>query len=397
MQLDKNTFKKLCLLVGGAIAFYWCLQNLALLGKGASAGWNLVFPFLLGFVVAYILNIPMRALEKTIFKGKKTKMARLVSFCITVILLVVVLGLVLFLVVPQLASTIVVLGKALPGYYNQVEKLVLPYSEYLPQLQKWLEQADINWSEVGKKIFSSVGSGAGDIFNSAVGATMSVVSGVASFSIAFIFACYLLFDKERFCAQFDGLLKAYLPSQWYTRLYNFGMLTDRIFSKFVAGQCTEAVAISIVFLVVLSVFRFEYALLISVLIGFMSLIPVFGAFIGCAVGAFLIFVAQGWFHAAMFIVVFLVIQQLDGNFMYPKIVGNSVGLPPIWVMVAVILGGGLFGFAGMLFFIPLSSVLYTLLVKDTLKRLSKKGIAVPKAAQYDAEREKRPKEKTKKK
>ena len=211
-------------------------------------------------------------------------------------------------------------------------------------------------------------SGAGNVLDSTYAAAKSIVSGVYTFFIAFVFACYILLQKEKLSVQVKKLMYAFIPKDWVDILLALGSVTHKTFTSFLTGQCLEAVILGGMFFVVLSIFRIPYALLISVLIAFTALIPIFGAFIGCGVGALLIFMINP-IEALVFVVIFLVLQQIEGNFVYPHVVGSSVGLPSIWVLVAVSVGASLMGVVGMLIFIPIVSVIYTLLKGIVNRRL----------------------------
>lgn len=377
MKLDKKLVLTICGVVAGAIALNFLLNNLGVVGGALATLWGLVFPFVLGLILAFLINIPMRALETKIFKDKRPKYRRIVSFTLTILLILLVVGLVTTIVVPQLVSTVSTLVSMMPTYIARIQTNLEPLIARIPELQTYIQSLNLNWENIGQSLFSLVGSGASNVLSSTLGVATSIISGATSFVIGLIFACYILFDKEHLTAQLEGLLRAYMPQKKYDSLMGVATLSNRTFSRFVSGQCTEAVAVCLMFLLVLWVGRFDYALLISVLIGFMSLIPILGAFIGCFVGAFLILVSSGFPRMVAFIIVFLIVQQIDGNVTYPRIVGSSIGLPPVWVLVAVTVGGGLMGIFGMLFFIPLASVLYTLLRKDALARLDTKGIESP--------------------
>ena len=208
------------------------------------------------------------------------------------------------------------------------------------------------------------------MINSTFSFAKGLISTVTNIFVGFILALYILLQKEKLRVQVEKVMKAFLHGKLYNRIQEICSLTYKTFSSFITGQCVEAVILGGIFLVVLGVLNYPYALLISVLIGFTALIPLVGAFIGCAVGAFLILMISP-VKALIFIVIFLVIQQLEGNLIYPHVVGNSIGLPSIWVLVAVSLGGSLMGIMGMLLFIPLVSVLYTLFRNYVYERLKK--------------------------
>jgi predicted PurR-regulated permease PerM len=233
----------------------------------------------------------------------------------------------------------------------------------------------INWEELANKTIGFLGSGAGSFINSTVNVASRIFSGLFTFFMGFVFSIYLLVQKETMARQARKLLYAYLPEDISDRIVSIAKLANRTFSSFLSGQCLEAVVLGLLFFIVMTVFRFPYALMISVLIAVSALIPVFGAFIGCVVGAFMILMTDGLMKMLWFIAVFLVLQQLEGNLIYPKVVGNSVGLPSIWVFAAVSIGGSAFGVVGMLVFIPLCSVLYALLKDSVNLRLKERKIS----------------------
>lgn len=211
------------------------------------------------------------------------------------------------------------------------------------------------------------------ILDSTFSVAKNIVSSVATFFIAFVFACYILLQKEKLSVQVRKILYAYLPEKKVGTVLAVCSLAYKTFSNFLTGQCVEALILGLMFFVTMSVIRLPYALLVGILIAFTALIPIFGAFIGCVVGAFLILMVAP-VKALIFVVMFLVLQQIEGNLIYPKVVGNSVGLPSIWVLAAVSIGGSLMGVVGMLIFIPLVSVVYTLFRGDVYRRLAEKGI-----------------------
>lgn len=377
MQIDDKTIKKLGLAAAGCILFAWLLMNTQAIGSVVGTVWGILFPFVLGFILAFLFNIPMKSIETRFLKRVSPKRRRWTSFIITVFLLLAVLAFVIFLVVPQLVDTIATLGKAMPGYFAQLEKTFEPYLSYLPTVQQWLDDLNLDWESIVKQVSSWVQTGAGNVLSSVVGIATSIAGGFFSFFVGIVFACYLLLDKERFTAQFLGMLKAYLPKDKVDKLLDLGHLISHTYAKFISGQCTEALIVGVIYIIALTVGRFDYPLLIGVIVGITTLIPLIGAYLGCFFGMFLLFVSMGFWRTVAFVIMFVIIQQIEGNLIYPHVVGNSVGLPPVWIMVAVIVGGGLAGIFGALFFIPLFSVVYTLVRRDALSRLNKKGIPSP--------------------
>ncbi len=375
--MSNKTILKLALAAGGCILFAWLLLNLAAVGQFFGAIWGILFPFILGFIIAFLLNIPMSALERTLLKRLGGKKRRVIGFCLTIVLVLAFLAFVTFLVIPQLVSTLTLLARAMPGYLRSWENYLRPYLEYLPAVQEWITGLDVDWQTLLRQAAAWLSSGAGNMLSSLYGMASSILGGVFTFLIGFVFSCYLLLDKEHLAAQFEGLLRAYLPGAVYNKLLGLGRLVGRTYSRFIGGQITEAGIVGAIYVIALSVGQFQYSLLIGVVMGLSTLIPLIGAYLGGILGAFFILVSMGLWRTVAFIILVLIILQLDANLIYPHVVGSSVGLPPVWILIAVILGGGLAGIFGALFFIPLFSVVHTLARQHALSRLAKKGIPSP--------------------
>ena len=340
--------------------------------------WGIAFPFVLGGAIAFVTNVPMSFLEKKIFGRVKKedkiveKLARPISLFLTIVFAVGVIVLVMFGVIPQLTRTMGTLMMSIADFIPQMQSWIREFSHNNQEIMKLVDQVQFNPDQAIKWGISLLGNGAGNMMNTTMSAVGSIVSGLATFFIAFSFACYVLFQKEKLHLQIRKVFFAFLPQQKADAFLKVCSLTYRTFANFLTGQCLEAVILGCMFVITLSILRMPYALLIGVLIAFTALIPIFGAFIGCAVGGFLIFMVSPK-QAIIFIIVFLVLQQIEGNLIYPYVVGNSVGLPSIWVLVAVTVGGSMMGIVGMLIFIPLCSVLYALLRDGVNTRLGKKG------------------------
>ncbi len=377
MELNQKTMKKLFLLIGFGVILYWALQNIAMLGGILGALLGLLAPFLLGGCIAFILNVPMRRIEEALFskKGKLQKLKRPVSLVLTLLLLIAVIAIVFGLIIPELGSSFVMLKenviRFLANFEQQHPAFLDQFVSYLPTAQ---ELANFNWEELAQKVLSFLSSGAGSLINSTVNVASRIFSGLTTFFLGFVFAMYLLMQKETMSKTSKRLLYAFLPETKADRILSIARLSSRTFSSFLSGQCLEAVILGTLFFIAMTIFRFPYALMVSVLIAVTALIPVFGAFIGCVVGAFMILMTGGFIQTLWFVVMFLILQQLEGNFIYPKVVGSSIGLPPLWVFAAVTLGGSAMGVAGMLLFIPLCSVLYALLHESVERRLKEKNV-----------------------
>ncbi len=377
MSLDKNTMKRLMLLIFYTIA----LLSLALKPERALSGlfwaFGLLAPFLCGAAIAFVLNVPMRFIERQLSGGKAAReggFQRPVSLIITLALVFLVLGIVFFLLYPELADTFKSLGEMIPQFFMDLQALLEEKFAREPEVLEFISVLweEINWKSMLEQIGGFVTTGAGSVLSSAFNAAASIASGLTAFGIAFIFAIYILLQKERLARQFKKLFYAYFPERTVSEWLRIGRMAEQTFSKFLAGQCMEAVILGTMFFIALSLLKLPYALLIGVLIAFTALIPVFGAFIGCAVGTFLTLVVNP-VQAVWFVIVFFVLQQIEGNLIYPHVVGNSVGLPSIWVLAAVSIGGSMLGVLGMLAFIPLGSVVYALVREDADRRLKKKA------------------------
>ena len=378
MDLNNDNIKKIRgLILFTAVVLVAAWNYEAVFGLIRFLG-SVIFPFALGGAIAFVLNVPMHYLEEKIFgKAKKenkkwaVKLARPLSFILTLLLVIGVIAVVILVVVPELGNTIMNLGKTLQEFVPRVQDFAVKVFQENEEITDWIRGMEFDWDKILNQAVDFLKNGAGSVLGSTVEVAMSVVSGVATFFIAFVFSCYVLLQKEKLNVQVRKLMTAFMPEDWKNICLAFASVTYKSFSSFLAGQCLEAVILGCMFFVVLTLFKMPYVLLISVLIAFTALIPLFGAFIGCGVGAFLIFMVNPT-QALIFVIVFLVLQQIEGNFIYPHVVGNSVGLPSIWVLVAVSVGGSLMGLVGMLIFIPLVSVVYTILRGIVNRRLGLK-------------------------
>ncbi len=371
MELNRDNMKK----IRGLIVFAVVVVVLGLHWEKvlilAGACVSMISPFLLGGAIAFVLNVPMRAIENHTPLKKMRKIRRPVCLVLSIALVAGVLAVVIFVVGPELVNTAVSLQKNIPIFFENVQTQAAELFARNPGILMYIEEMEVDWDKVGKDIMGFLSSGAGSVVASTFNAAVSIISGVTNFCIGFVFAVYVLLQKETLGRQMKRFVRAYLPDHLGDRAIKVAALTEKTFSNFLAGQCMEAVILGTMFFVTLTVMKIPYALLIGVLIAFTALIPIFGAFVGCAVGTFLILMVSP-VQALVFLVVFQVLQQLEGNLIYPHVVGGSVGLPSIWVLVAVTIGGSVMGVLGMLVFIPLCSVIYALLREDVNMRIGRK-------------------------
>lgn len=372
--MDKRTVKTIAGISGGCILFYWMLQNLTMILHLASSLFSLLYPLLLGAVIAFILNVPMRGIEKKLPK-KMNKFRRPAAMLLTLLLFVGIAAIVLLLLVPQVNATGRIIARRLPQFWADAQQMLADVLVQYPILEEKLAAASqMDWQSFLNTVLEWAKRGGLALVGNAATAATGIVSGVIQFFISFVFAIYILFQKENLARQLKMLLYAYLPEKAAKKIVEVSQLSNRVFTNFLSGQCLEACILGAMFAVGMLLFRMPFVALISVLIAVTALIPIFGAFIGCFVGAFLILV-QNPMQAVWFVVLFLVIQQLEGNLVYPRVVGSSVGLPSIWVLLAVTVGGSTLGVMGMLVMIPLFSVIYTLLRGTTYDRLRSRKVA----------------------
>ncbi len=381
-KLDKKNMKNMMLLILFAVLLYLGVQNIDVVLGVIAAVIGLVFPFILGSGIAFVLNVPMSFIERNIFgrgklKGSKAseKIARPVSLILAILLVILIIMIVGGIVLPELGKTVMGLGKGIETGIQNLQNWIDSTFQQNSMIVEWVNSLDIQPQKIVDSVMQVLQNGVNNILSSTVTVTMGIVNTAVNVSIGFVFACYILIQKEKLMVQAKKALYALLPEKTVEYLLHVCTLANNTFSRFVTGQCIEAVILGTMFFVAMTIFRFPYAMLVGVLIAFTALIPIFGAFIGCVISALLILLVSPM-KAFLFLILFLVLQQIEGNLIYPHVVGGSVGLPSMWVLVAVTVGGSLMGVAGMLIFIPLVSVLYALLREWMYKSLKKKGVQV---------------------
>lgn len=394
MNTRRKTLLYVFLGAVGCIVLYWLLFNTERVRTFFNFLKTLFAPFALGAGLAFILNVPMRAVEVRLQKIKKIALRRIISILLTFIAVALVLFLVVQLLLPQLVATVETLTAKMPGFATRVWGLINEFLEANPEVMEWVEVntdfEQMDWMSYVEKLLSWVSDGVSGIVGSTFSAIGTVFTALFNGVIAFVFAMYCLFRKEILARQGRRLLYAFFPEKFCDEAVRIFRLTASTFSNFISGQCLEAVILGAMFAVAMLIFRMPYVPLVSVLVAVTALVPIVGAFVGCALGAFFILVDDP-IKAVWFVVMFLIIQQIEGNVVYPKVVGSSVGLPGMWVLVAVAIGGKLMGIAGMFIMIPVISVLYTLLREITNKRLQKRGIDGDKLRDHPPQLRLRPK------
>lgn len=400
MQIDKKTVRNLFLVVFGAIAFYWILHETEQFRSLWSALATMLSPFVIGASIAFVLNVPLRAMERPLRFIQNDSLRRAAAIVLTLVALVLVIAGVLCLLVPQITATIQSLIPQLTDFFLRVESLAVDFLNDNPQVLQWLsDNTDLqsfDWATFIQKAATMLKNSVSVIASGAFSAVGGVTSALVNMVIGLVFALYCLARKEILARQGRRILYAFLPEKVCDQTIRILRLTNTTFSNFISGQCLEAVILGCMFAVTMAILKMPYIPLVSVLIAVTALVPIVGAFVGCFLGAFFILVNDP-IQALLFVAMFLLLQQIEGNLIYPKVVGTSIGLPGMWVLVAVTIGGDMMGIAGMLIMIPISSVFYTLLCEITQKRVTERGIDPEKLRDHPPELKSKFKEKRERK
>lgn len=375
--MDKKLFRKIFSLIALCIVFGWILLDTIRALTVFASIWGLISPFVVGAAIAFVFNVPMRWVEGILPKRVKPKLRRGLAIILTLLGLVLVVLIVFDLLIPQIRQTVVSLSERIPPFLEKANVWIGELMQEHPDFSKWLMESlnleGMDWAGFLKDTASFLGGHMANVMGGAVNVIGNVGGAVVSAVISLVFAIYCLAGKETLASQARRLLYSLVTEPRADYILRVAQLTNHTFSKFISGQVLEACILGGLFVVAMAIFRMPYILLISIIIAVTALIPVVGAFVGCFVGAFFILVNNP-IQAITFVVMFLVIQQLENNLIYPRVVGTSVGLPGMWVLVAVTIGGNTLGVAGMLLMIPLASVCYALIREFTTKRLAEKAI-----------------------
>ena len=388
MKIEKKTIFRIFLCVLGCIAFYWLLHETDRVKMVVQYLGGIFSPFALGGVIAFILNVPMRAIESKLKFIKSEKPQRIAAILLTLLAIGLVVVGVVMLVIPQLTATVQLLLVQLPDFFLRMETKVLDFLAERPELMEWVNNnfdlQSINWSSILEKAAAFISNSLATIVNTAISAVSNIFSAAFNLVISIVFAFYCLACKETLARQGRRLVYALLKEKSADFIVRILRMTNSVFSNYLVGQSLEAVILGCMFIPAMLIFRMPYIPLICVLITITALVPIVGAFVGCAVGAFFILVTDPMLAVA-FVIMFLVIQQIEGNLIYPRVVGESIGLPGMWVLLAVAVGGGLFGVVGMFLMVPFSAVIYTLLREHTHERLDRRDIDPDKLREHPPE------------
>lgn len=381
MHIDKKLMHRIFGLIAGAIVFAWLVLDTARATVLFNRIRDLLSPFAAGAAIAFIFNVPMRSIENQLEGVHKLSLRRGMSIILTILCLVLIVMFVFELLIPQIRVTLVSLSEKIPAFIDRTAHKLMLLIEENPDLGIWIQEAfnleSLNWSTILTNILAWLANQISILMGGAVNVIGNVASGIFNTVIGIVFAIYALARKEILASQGRRILYSVLSERRADELIRISRLTNVTFSNFISGQCLEAVILGCLFAVVMAILKLPYISLVSVIIAITALIPVVGAFVGCIVGAFFILVNDP-IQALTFIAMFLILQQLENNLIYPRVVGTSIGLPGMWVLVAVTIGGEIMGVAGMLVMIPMVSVLYTLGREFTDRRLEERSIPAAK-------------------
>lgn len=369
MELNKN-IKTILFLIVFTITLIFAFLNIPFFISCIDKILTILFPFLLGLCIAFILNVPMSLLEEKLFKRiKNKKFKRILSIILSLLLVVFIIIFVLLLVIPDFAKAITSLINTLPNSLNNLSNWLNSIFEKYPKVKEQINS--INWDSITVNAVDFLKNSSNTLFSNSISFVGSFISSIFSFGLGIVFSIYILAQKENLSNQIKKVMKAYLPNKINERASYILKISNNTFSKFISVQCLEAVILGTLLFIALSIFKMPYALAIASLTTITALIPVFGALIACGFGILLIAVTNP-IQAIWFFIIFQIVQQIEGNLIYPKVVGKSVGLPAIWVMLAVTVGGSAFGLIGMLISVPISSILYSLFKEKVNERLKVK-------------------------
>ncbi len=376
-EMNKKTLRNIFLIAIACIVAYWILHETERAKSIYQLIKGILSPFVTGAALAFVFNVPMRAFEGLLKGVKNDRLRRALAVLLTFVAVALILTLVFLLLIPQLINTVESLIPSLQAFAVNIEANVRQLLTDYPEVSEWIinntDMEKLDWANLAQQAIMVLSNSFTTIVGGAFSAIGSVAGALVDIVIALVFAVYSLFQKETLARQGRKLLYTFLPERISDNIVRILRLSNSTFSNFLSGQCVEVCILGGLFAIAMAVFRMPYIPLVSVLIAITAFVPVVGAFVGCGVGAFLILVNNP-VQAFWFVVMFLIIQQIENNLIYPRVVGTSIGLSGMWVLFAVAVGGELMGVAGMFLMIPVASVLYTLLQEYTCKRLSQLAI-----------------------
>ena len=376
-EISKKTIFRIFLGVAACIILRWLLSERESVKHFLDTFLDILSPFIIGGCFAFVANVPMRFFENKLVKIEQAGLKRAIALILTFIAIAIVLGGVFLLLIPQLVETVEIFIPAVYDFMMDLEGYLNDFLSKNPDamnlLQSTSNAGSLDWSSLGQRIISLLGNSVTTILQGAVSTIGSVASFAMDLFVAIVFAVYCLFQKETLARQGRKILYAFLKERNADRIVYILRLSNSTFSNFLSGQCIEVCILGAMIAVSMAILKLPYIPLVSVLVAVTAFVPIIGAWAGFIIGAFFMLVNDPM-QAVWFIAMFIIVQQIEGNLIYPKVVGNSIGLSGMWVIVAISIGGDLFGVVGMLLMIPFASVLQTVLREEVTVRLTKRII-----------------------
>lgn len=379
MKMNKKSFCFILALILLAAFIVWAFFNLSTISGGISFIGKLFYPFILGFIIAYILNIPMNFFQNKVFKKMSRRKAKNLSFLCIILLSLLVIAFFALILIPQLTHSIISLVQSMPAKLEVFQQKISQDENIMPLIREKISTISIDWEKISKEVLPIIQKNSGSVLNSAFSTISSAVQSVVTFFISLSIAIYLLTNWESAKASATNIINAYMPNKIKQPTIKFLGISNTIFSHFITLQSLECVIIAVLFAIALPIAGIKYWLIFSILMGILSIIPKFGSLFGLVISSFIILIEQDWVKVLIFIAIAIVISQINENFIYSKLVTSTIGIPEIGIMVASIFGGAFFGAMGAIVFIPLFGIFYTLLKQRTYKNLKEKDIPVQKS------------------
>ena len=379
VHVNKFSIKKIIMIALGLIIFYLAIKNIAVVISYIGTFISFFTPFILGAALAFIINVPMTKIEGFLFKkvpeNPKTRLQRCaktlkrpVSMLIALVLVFGVIVIAGIIIVPQVASGLESLAEALPGAMDRLQDWISTNANKIDIVENLMNKIDIDLDSVGRELANTAKGWATAILDSGFSTVSNIVNGIFEFVIGLVFAIYILLQKEKLGRQGKQIVYATFTEKTADKIMYITGMTRDVFKGFISGQCVDGIINAILFFIILTILGIPYAVMLSIFSGFMAMIPIIGSFIGAGVGVIIVLIMDPS-QVLYFIIMYIIVQQIDGNVIYPLIAGNSMGLPSIWVLMAVTVGGSMMGILGMILFIPICSVLYQLTRHYVLRRL----------------------------
>lgn len=379
MDLNKKNVKTLIFIIATGILIFLGLQNINIVVNFLNWILSIFTPLLIGLAFAFVFNVPLKFFERKLFTRKDgtprcERIRRPISLLLSVILVLGIITAIMFLIIPELINSVTSLIQSLPDTFIRFQDWIEQLSEEHPQIKEFLMSTNINWDDLMNSALGSIQDVSIGFVSHAFNIVVSTVGFIVNICLGFIFSIYFLAKKEQLSAQFKKLTYAFLPEDKADTVVSVFKLTGDTFSRSVSGSMIECTILATITMISMTIFGFPYAMMVGCIIGVMALIPMFGITIGIVIGALLILTVNPT-QAIWFVVMMIIIQQIEGNLIYPRVASSAVGLPSLWVMTAIIVGGGMFGFIGMLVIVPIASVIYTILRRVVHVRLRKRRIS----------------------